>query len=94
MDREIQHVLEQAHTVRQLIGALEGMDQDARVLFTCSYGDYHNTKQVLPVADIEEYESDLLAESGYGQSGIAFVGDGDEPDEVDEDEIEAIVILS
>ena len=95
MDREVEQVLEQSYTVRQLIAELKGMDPDARVLFTCDYGDRHDTQQALPIGEIDEYESNLLRESGYSQSGVAFVeGDGESLASADEDEDEAIVILS
>ena len=96
MNQEVEHVLEQSHTVRQLIEVLQGLDQDARILFTCNYGDYHRTQQALPITEVEEYQSTDLTDSGYSQSGIAFTGDQDaEPDEPreDDDDDETVVIF-
>lgn len=91
MKDEIQHVLEQAHTVRQLRAMLEGMDQNARVLFACDYGDYHHTQQALPVEEAAEYFVGTLAESGYSKSGIAFV-DLDDAAEVGDETL--VVVLT
>ena len=99
MNREIEHVLAESFTVRQLIETLQGMDPDARVLITSDYGDYHNTQQALPVRDIEEHESDTLRESSYSKSGIAFTDHNATPDtdqmpQNDDGETETVVILS
>ena len=96
MNHEVNHVLKQAHTAGQLIEMLEDADPDARVFFVCSYGDYHNTQQALPASEVLEHESDVLHESAYSQSGIAYTDpDADpEPDEdEDEDENETIPIV-
>jgi len=82
MSRDVEHVLEESYTVRQLIEELQLCgDQDANVLFVCDYGDYHHTQQALPVSEIVEVETDDLAESAYSHSHVAFVGDESEPDE-------------
>ena len=97
MDREVNQVLEQSFTVRQLVEELQGMDQDAPVLFACNYGDLSRTQQALPIAEVNEYESNLLQESGYSQSGVAFNEGDDEPlvsTDEDEDETETVVILT
>lgn len=88
MDHEVEQVLEQSYTVRQLIKDLQDCDLDARVLFVCNYGDYHSTQQALPFSEITEHESDVLRESGYSQSGIAFTDpDEGKPDEDAESEV-------
>lgn len=89
---QIEHALEQAHTVKNLIDKLQQFDPDARVLFVCDYGDRHHTQQALPVAEIDEYDSDLLVESGYSHSGVAFTEDDEAGDAAEDSQI--IVILS
>ena len=83
-------------TVADLIAELETMNQDAKVLFVCDYGDYHHTQQALPVNEIVEADTSDLAESAYSHSRIAFVEErdaNDEPDEDGEDETLPVVIL-
>ena len=72
--------LQNAMTVADLIEELKQMDQDARVLFACDYGDYHHTQQALPVENIDEHNENDLVESSYSQSRIALV-DGDDAQE-------------
>ena len=91
MNREIKHVLEQAQTVRNLREMLEELDQDARVLFACNYGDYHHTQQALPVEEAAEYFVGTLVESGHSQSGIAFVDIDDDAEVKDQT---TVVILT
>ena len=67
----VSEVLSHALTVRELIEQLQGEDQDAKVVFTCNYGDYHNTQQALTVNNVEEYTEANFATSAYSQSGIA-----------------------
>ena len=102
MNREVAHVLEQTMTVRNLIEALQGYDQDARVLLTCDYGDYHHTEQALPITEVEEFDTSSLAESGYSQSHVSFTGDDDgsreerespRTDKDEDDDNEEIVLL-
>ena len=88
MTHKIEHVLEQSYTVRNLLEELETLDPEARVLFACNYGDYHSTQQVLPIAEITEHESDVLHESGYSQSGIAFTDIDAEPDDAESNDDE------
>ena len=83
-------------TVADLIAELETMNQDAKVLFVCDYGDYHHTQQALPVNEIVEADTGDLEESAYSQSRVAFIEErdaNDEPDEDGEDETEPVVIL-
>lgn len=98
MNREVEHATESALTVRQLMEELESLDPDARVLFTCSYGDYHNTPQALPVGEVvPDLTTNDLAESAYSQSGIRLIEDrepDDEPaPEEDEEDVFPVVIL-
>lgn len=73
-------------TVAELIERLEDMDPEARVVFTCDYGDYHHTAQALPIVDDIE-QSGKIEESAYSHSGFALVeDDGSEDDEDMDDE--------
>lgn len=100
MNREIEHQLEAAMTVRHIREALEGADDDARVFFTCSYGDYHNTPQALPVGEVvEDLDTNDLAESAYSQSGIRLLEERDPDDEPrpepeDEDVFPVVILRS
>jgi hypothetical protein len=90
--------MEAAYTVRQLREELEGADPDARVFFTCSYGDYHHTPQALPVGEIvEDLDTNDLAETAYSQSGIRLVEDREPEDEprpeADDEDVFPVVIL-
>lgn len=90
---EIRHQLDSAYTVRNLRDALEGLPDDAPVLFVCDYGDYHHTQQALPVGEhLEVYTSDL-GESAYSNSGICLLEDREPDDEPREDEEEAGPVL-
>lgn len=63
-----------------------GADDDMLVAFTCEYGDYCRTLQVLPIGAAETgYE---LEGSGYSSSGWAIKDDltQDEQDDLTEDE--------
>jgi hypothetical protein len=65
--------LKNALTVADLIDALEGMPRDARVLFTCDYGDHAHTTQALSVTEAREMEeTEFLARSSYSKSGVAL----------------------
>jgi len=99
MSREVEHQMEAAYTVRQLREELEGADPDARVFFTCNYGDYHNTPQALPVGEIiEDLDTNSLAESAYSQSGVRLIedddGQGPRAEEADEDVFPVIILRS
>lgn len=79
MSREVEHQMEAAFTARQLIEELEALDPDARIFFVCSYGDYHNTPQALPVGEIvQDLDTSNLAETAYSQSHIRLVEDDEE----------------
>lgn len=95
--REIEHQMEAAYTVRQMIEELECLDPDARLFFVCNYGDYHRTPQALPVGEIvQDLDTDDLAETAYSHSGVRLVEDRepqDEPREESDDEAFPIVIL-
>ena len=72
-------------TVSELIERLQDMDPDARVVFTCDYGDYHHTAQALPIVDDVE-QSGQIEESAYSHSGFALgEDDGSEDDEEEVD---------
>lgn len=97
MYSEVEHTLENAYTVGQIMQELKGLDPDARVVFVCSYGDYHNTQQALPVNEImPDLSTDDLAETAYSESGIQLVEDrelGDEPCEENDVETIPVVVL-
>lgn len=77
--------LRRAMTVASLIEALQEMPEDAVVVFSCDYGDYHHTMQALPVTEIEVLQdSEVMVESAYSQSGLAIeTVDSDDDDEDD-----------
>jgi hypothetical protein len=78
--------LRNAMTVQDLINAIEDCPRDAKVLFTCDYGDYSHTQQALPVEDANILdERQRLVESAYSHSDMA-VESIDEDDDYDEDE--------
>ena len=81
---EVTRIAQQSLTVRQLIEQLQSVEnQDAPVLFVCTYGDYHRTQQALTIDEVlEEVTTNDLATSAYSQSGLAF----NEPSENKEDE--------
>jgi len=84
----------QCTTVRELIEQLESCDPDALVMFTANYGDYHNTIQALPVATVEESDSDALDITAYSNSGLCVLGEGDRvPGENDDPDAVTIVLL-
>lgn len=77
----ISRELQTCATVADLIAELEGMPQDAVVLFVCDYGDHSHTQQALPVASVSELlETEKLTESAYSHSGLA-VETADEDDD-------------
>lgn len=94
MVHEVERLLKSALTVGELIEQLKARDPESKVLFTCSYGDYHNTPQVLGIRSIEERDAGELVESGYSHSQVAL-RDWDEDDEEEDDtDFETIVLLS
>lgn len=95
----VQRVLEKALTVADLISMLGDFDADSPVLFACNYGDYHSTRQALPVEVVDAVEQRNLVESAYSHSGIAVVGDDGEPTDGeptddDDDELMPVVVLN
>ena len=83
-------------TVRELIRELKECDQDAKVVFACNYGDYHQTQQCLTVQGIDEMDTTDMCESAYSHSGVALSRNDDyaEMEEDDYDESETVVVLS
>lgn len=77
---KFEDVIEVGLTVKQLCELLSNCDPDAKCFFTCSYGDYHDTMQAIPVEEVLELTSDRLHESGYSQSRVA-IDLVDDPDE-------------
>lgn len=71
MNRTLADNLTAAMTVRDLIEQLQMYDEDALVVFTCDYGDYHHTQQALPVQDVEPAVARIV-ESAYSHSRMAF----------------------
>jgi len=71
-------VLEQALTVRDLIEALEEMDQDAPMVFASDYGDICHTTQALPVGRVGRVGIGEIEESAYSHSGLAIRDEGEE----------------
>jgi hypothetical protein len=73
-------------TVADLRELIDGQPDDAIVVFTSDYGDYHHTQQALTLkndAEAELYDAaDVIEKSGYSHSGFQF----NDPDERDEDE--------
>jgi hypothetical protein len=90
---EIAHVTDRAMTARHIIEALQDLDPDSRVLFVCGYGDYHDTQQVLPVTEIEQYSTSDLTTTPYSKSGLAMVENDDSYDDDDTGHEEPIIIM-
>ena len=84
----VERKLSHGTTVADLIAELEGLPQDAVVLFACDYGDYVHTQQALPVSEVIACNSNRLEESGYSRSGIALreESDDDENEEAAQDD--------
>ena len=83
MDAKVQRTLGGALTVGELIEILQGCPEDARIVFTCDYGDYGHTQQALPVRAVGSLDEQggTLQPSGYSQSGLAISRSDDEDDE-------------
>jgi hypothetical protein len=77
-------------TVGDLRDLLEDFPDDARVIFTTDYGDYHHTKQALGIRSAES--GHRVERSAYSNSGFALVGD--DPDDDAEDDPGTYVVLS
>ena len=71
-------------TVKALRDLLEGEDDDALVIFSTDYGDYHHTPQALPLRG--ETEEVYVEKSGYSNSGFAVVSDEDDAAELMEED--------
>lgn len=85
MSKTIDRKLQGALTVRELIEQLQGMPEDAKVLFVCDYGDYCHTQQALPCGEVlDAVTTASIVESGYSQSGLALVEDDGEEAEVEQ----------
>lgn len=83
-------------TVGELKALLEDEDQDAIVVFTTDYGDYHHTEQALPLkGEVESYDDARLVvkKSGYSNSGFEFREDEDADDDSEEGELIGVVVI-
>jgi hypothetical protein len=69
-------------TVEDLIEELQGMDQKARVIFACDFGDHAHTEQALPVMSVEPIFAGehALYDTAYSESGVGIR----EIDDIDE----------
>jgi hypothetical protein len=80
-------------TVRELIDALEGYDDDTVVVITSDYGDHCHTEQALGVDEVEQVD---LEENAYSDSGYAVADDdfrGPDPEDFDEPAPVSVVAL-
>jgi hypothetical protein len=68
-------------TVAQLRELLEDQADQALVVFSADYGDYHRTQQALPLRG--EVEDCSLIKTGYSNSGYAIA----EPDDEDAEDM-------
>ncbi len=83
----MEYLLERGLTVGDLITELEALDRDAKVVFACDYGDYHHTRQVLPVERVEPLSRDeYLATTAYSQSRVCVRERGEEKDREEAEE--------
>ena len=82
---DTERALRNALTVGDLRRMLEDLPDEAPVFFSCNYGDYSNTEQALPIAELIEATSADLEDTAYSQSGVEFVNP-DERDEKDYDD--------
>jgi hypothetical protein len=89
-------------TVRELIELLQNEDEDALVMFTTDYGDYHHTPQALTLEGrVDSYEDarKVVFKSGYSNSGFEFRDPDERDDEDDEDgdeeegEVHGVVVI-
>jgi hypothetical protein len=71
---EVDRALAHGMTVAQLIEALQGMPEDAVVVFASDYGDICHTEQALVVGQVDEIDpsTERLETSAYSHSGIAI----------------------
>ena len=77
---KVERELDRAMTVADLIDELGTLPPEAKVFFTCDYGDHCHTIQALPIKSIDEHTAKTLSESAYSQSGIEF-REGSDDDE-------------
>jgi hypothetical protein len=78
--------LQNAMTVGQLRKELEGLPDDAVVLYVCDYGDHCHTQQALPISEIADLGCDeRIEESAYSSSGLCLLTINDEDEDDDED---------
>ncbi len=71
---DLEDLVQRCMTASEMIEALESFPDDAPVMFTCDYGDFHHTKQVLPITSCElDSSNSLRGGSGYSQSHVKFV---------------------
>jgi hypothetical protein len=75
-------------TVKELREMLEEFDDDALVVFSYNYGDYHRTQAVSNIDYVEERA--LVSAGGYSETGWAV--SGDENAVYEDDAIVAVVI--
>ena len=68
-------------TVAELRELLEDQADQALVVFSANYGDYHNTQQALPLRG--EVEECSLTKTAYSNSGYAIA----EPDDEDAEDM-------
>ena len=61
-------------TVSDLIELLSQQDPETKVIFESDYGDYHHTRQALPLNG--ELETVIIHKSAYSNSGFAIVPAG------------------
>jgi len=87
----VQRVMDDAMTVGQLLKVLDGLDKDTPVLFACDYGDRCHTMQALKVKSANTFDSDVLHESAYSNSGVSF--NEDDFRELDDGEEERVVVV-
>ena len=89
--RDILDKIDNGMTVSMLMEELEQLDPQAIVLFSCSYGDYGNTQQALPVESAEAMTTNELTTSAYSHSGVALVRD-DPSDEPDDETVDVVIL--
>jgi hypothetical protein len=82
-------------TVADLKRLLDGEEDDALVIFSTDYGDYHHTPQALGLRG--ETEEVFVEESAYSNSGFAVQReedlDDDELDEAENDEDRKFLLI-
>lgn len=71
----------QTITKRELLDALDGQEQDVKLVATCTYGDRSGTMQAVAIG---EPCFGYLKKTAYSDSGYAVVEHGDEDDDAQE----------